>query len=502
LIYDDTVAVGEDPYWQNPLETAVFQNLVSYKNGRNGAIAERVGAVQFHNFKTADNILAGIEFSLTEDVADGHAKIVGGVIIGKTSNTEALLDAAMPHGIITPRTENFRIEGTTFHKFDWNNAAAFGTCSHCFHDAATDSGARQVTTTGLVFASTVTKKIRYQLPWRAIFHDEDGSLTGQGVNSWATPAWKHNAQDTTACSIDDAVYDGIVCDGTVEVRRLAFYGYSPKQFDNMAIKITQYDTSVIDAMTPEDKTLYVDDVTSWSAVPFKSKLKPTNGWAVPFVTGHRYRVHWAEGLDFTRMKVELSSRWTDQDQTIGIVMNHTDVREAVNFTLGYGSGDQIANTTLTTKAEADWLFGDNHVYNETETREFHFAVNAKDPLRKDLLIEGIRCLGGCLSAIEEIELGDAVYWSSPDSWDSGVLPVEGETVEIKSGVNMILDLPETPILKMLTVNGRLSFLQQEGNPMDINLHAYHIFVRAGEFFIGSEEVPFANKATITLYGES
>ena len=37
--------------------------------------------------------------------------------------------------------------------------------------------------------------------------------------------------------------------------------------------------------------------------------------------------------------------------------------------------------------------------------------------------------------------------------------------------------------------------------MDIHLKAKHIFVRAGEFFIGSEENPFTNKATITLFGE-
>jgi len=64
-----------NPYPDNPPIIAEFRNLISYKNKRNGAIAERVGAVQFINFKTADNILAGIEFSLTEDIIDGYAKI-------------------------------------------------------------------------------------------------------------------------------------------------------------------------------------------------------------------------------------------------------------------------------------------------------------------------------------------------------------------------------------------------------------------------------------------
>jgi len=107
-----------NPYETNPPIIAEFHNLVSYKNGRNGAIAERVGAVQFHNFKTADNHLAGIEFSLTEDIIDGYAKVVGGLIVGRSANTEDSLDRSSPHGIIGPRTENFSIEGTKF--FDFN----------------------------------------------------------------------------------------------------------------------------------------------------------------------------------------------------------------------------------------------------------------------------------------------------------------------------------------------------------------------------------------------
>lgn len=64
---------------------------------------------------------------------------------------------------------------------------------------------------------------------------------------------------------------------------------------------------------------------------------------------------------------------------------------------------------------------------------------------------------------------------------------------------MLLDLNETPKLKTLTINGRLSFLQQDG--FDIHLMAGYIFVRAGEFIIGTEESPFTSKATITLLGD-
>ena len=43
MVYDPTDP--NNPYPNNPPIIAEFHNLVSYKNGRNGAIAERVGAV-------------------------------------------------------------------------------------------------------------------------------------------------------------------------------------------------------------------------------------------------------------------------------------------------------------------------------------------------------------------------------------------------------------------------------------------------------------------------
>ena len=149
MVYDSTDPAN--PYPDNPPIMANFYNLTSYKNKRNGAISERVGAVQWHNFKTADNLEAGMESSMTKDIIDGYAKIVGGLVIGKSANTEEALDKASPKGIICPRTEGFTIEGVKFYNYNFNSAAAIGTCSHCWHDNNTDSGARTITVSDLFF---------------------------------------------------------------------------------------------------------------------------------------------------------------------------------------------------------------------------------------------------------------------------------------------------------------------------------------------------------------
>ena len=53
---------------------------------------------------------------------------------------------------------------------------------------------------------------------------------------------------------------------------------------------------------------------------------------------------------------------------------------------------------------------------------------------------------------------------------------------------------EPPLLKKLVINGRLSFLNEADTPHDLTLHARIIYVRAGEFLIGSEELPYNGNA--------
>ena len=72
------------------------------------------------------------------------------------------------------------------------------------------------------------------------------------------------------------------------------------------------------------------------------------------------------------------------------------------------------------------------------------------------------------------------------TWETGELPKAGEDVEIPPGKWVVLDI-ETPILNLVTVNGRLSFYDAL---QPIHLHAKQVYVRAGELLIGSETEPF------------
>jgi hypothetical protein len=95
--------------------------------------------------------------------------------------------------------------------------------------------------------STVTQKIRYQYPYKAIFYDEDGSLTELGPHTWATVDWRHLRQPQ--CLFDEYSlkrFGGIVCDWTVQVRRVAFHGVKPDYFKGMIMKIAPFDEDQVE----------------------------------------------------------------------------------------------------------------------------------------------------------------------------------------------------------------------------------------------------------------
>ena len=138
------LGTDEDPWGANPPLTASFYDMTSWKNGRNGAIAGRVADVRMINFKVADNLRANLEYSQTNVVGYDRAQIVDATVVGRSGNTDSVLEGATPWGIVGPRTERFLVNGANFYNFDFGGAAAFGTCSHCSHGETMDSGARTI----------------------------------------------------------------------------------------------------------------------------------------------------------------------------------------------------------------------------------------------------------------------------------------------------------------------------------------------------------------------
>lgn len=222
-----------------------------------------------------------------------------------------------------------------------------------------------------------------------------------------------------------------------------------------------------------------------------------NVWAAPFVTSKRYNIRWGTGLDFEGMQMHLSDRWTEDDFYVLLHSTHIDVREEINF-YDMATGNQIANMTYFD----DKTSGANYVYNDTDTREFGWFASMLDSGVQDVRMEGIRCVNvDCdLEEIDDVPISDETeLWSLPGTWDDGIVPTGGD-VEIKPGKNVIYDLEDSPVFDVVTVNGRLSWLDEPTTHPKLNLNAKHIFVRAGELLIGSADAPYQAEAQITLYG--
>jgi hypothetical protein len=89
------------------------------------------------------------------------------------------------------------------------------------------------------------------------------------------------------------------------------------------MKILNWDDSITSAQS--NLTTYRNAATH-SDMFWKSKLDP-KGWALPWVTGHKYKISFGgTGIDFEKMTLTLSERWETTDKNIVFAHNFTDVR--------------------------------------------------------------------------------------------------------------------------------------------------------------------------------
>lgn len=55
-------------------------------------------------------------------------------------------------------------------------------------------------------------------------------------------------------------------------------------------------------------------------------------WAIPVVTGHTYRFHWGENIDFDNMKIMMSPYLNQDDHNTYLTTNFTAERASINIT--------------------------------------------------------------------------------------------------------------------------------------------------------------------------
>lgn len=93
------------------------------------------------------------------------------------------------------------------------------------------------------------------------------------------------------------------------------------------------------------------------------------------------------------------------------------------------------------------------------------------------------------------------YWSEPSTWGQDFQPLEGESVAIPKGLNLLVDIDATPLLNAIIVEGSIIFLPDADPNHHREFHANIVIVQGGLWEAGTEDHPYTSKLTITMYGD-
>lgn len=91
-------------------------------------------------------------------------------------------------------------------------------------------------------------------------------------------------------------------------------------------------------------------------------------------------------------------------------------------------------------------------------------------------------------------------WSSDTTWGGEFAPMDGESIYIPAGLNLLVDCQYCPHINALIVEGSLIFAPDSDPNHERFFDANYIFVNGGLMEVGTEEFPYTSKITITMHG--
>lgn len=92
-------------------------------------------------------------------------------------------------------------------------------------------------------------------------------------------------------------------------------------------------------------------------------------------------------------------------------------------------------------------------------------------------------------------------WSESSTWGGQFAPVDGESVVVPKGLNLLVDIDHSPILNLVLVDGGSIVFPSDNYPKhERTFDAKIIMVNDGVFEAGTEKHPYSSKLTITLHG--
>jgi len=94
-------------------------------------------------------------------------------------------------------------------------------------------------------------------------------------------------------------------------------------------------------------------------------------------------------------------------------------------------------------------------------------------------------------------------WSSQSTWGGQFPPIDGESVAITKGINLLFDLDSSPVLNLIVIDGgSLIFPTSDDTNHQRTFDAHYIFLNNGALLeIGTEDDVYRSKMTLTMHGQ-
>jgi len=90
-------------------------------------------------------------------------------------------------------------------------------------------------------------------------------LTGKGPQTYAT--FYYPFHDQPECEHKAEEYNGVVCDNTVAIRRVAFHNWMPGGLlSGMGFKVLKYDDEFMGAMDNVTRKSYIDTKSNYGTI--------------------------------------------------------------------------------------------------------------------------------------------------------------------------------------------------------------------------------------------
>ena len=93
-------------------------------------------------------------------------------------------------------------------------------------------------------------------------------------------------------------------------------------------------------------------------------------------------------------------------------------------------------------------------------------------------------------------------WSASSTWGGLFAPVDGESVSVPKGLNLLVDIDVSPVLNLVIVDGGSLIFPPSDDPNHVRtFDAHYIFINNGYMEVGTEAFPYTSKIVITMHGK-